>query len=167
MTAYNPLDILKEAILLERRGRAFYEQVASQAHNAAVRGFFQNMADEEHRHMQILDAHFRAYAETETFAGFDAQTAEKVPVADLVLSDTLKQQIAAAGFEAAAISAAMLLEEQAVTLYADRARLATDRNEKALFRWLADWEHGHLTYLADLDREIKKQIWHDRQFWPF
>jgi len=165
MTAYKPLDILKEAILLERRGRAFYEQLGSQARNAAVRGFFQNMAEEEHRHMQILDVHFRAYAATEKFAGFDAQTAEKVPVADLVLSDTLKQQIAAAGFEAAAISAAMLLEEQAVTLYADRARLATDPNEKALFRWLADWEHGHLTYLADLDRAIKKQIWHDRRFW--
>jgi rubrerythrin len=167
MPRYNPLDILKEAILLERRGRAFYEKVATQSHNEAVRGFFQNMADEEHRHMQILEAHFKAYSETEKFAGFDVQTAGKVPVADLVLSGTLKAQIAAAGFEAAAISAAMVLEEQAVTLYADRAIQATDPNEKALFRWLADWEHGHLTYLADLDQEIKKQIWHDRQFWPF
>lgn len=167
MSSYNPLDVLKEAILLERRGRAFYEQVALQAHNPAVRGFFQNMAYEEHRHMQILEGHFKAYSRDQAFAGFDADSAEKAPAADAVLTDTLKAEIAAAGFEAAAISAAMLLEEQAVNLYADRSMQAKDPNEKALYRWLTDWEHGHLTYLAALDREIKKQIWHDRQFWPF
>lgn len=167
MPNHNPLDILKEAILLERRGRAFYQTVAAQSGNDTVREFFQTMADEEHRHMQILEAHYKTYSETQKFAGFDALTADKVPVADLVLSEKLKAQIAAADFEAAAISAAMLMEEQAVTLYADRARLSADPNEKALYSWLAEWEHGHLTYLADLDREIKQQIWNDRQFWPF
>ena len=37
------LDILKEAILLEWRGRAFYRKVADQTQNEAVREFFETM----------------------------------------------------------------------------------------------------------------------------
>ncbi len=161
-----PLEILKEALLLERRGHAFYTQVAAQTRSEAVRTFFKTMADEELGHMRILEEHFKTFTERQHFADVDAGALGKTAVADEVLNDTLKSQIAAAGFEAAAISAAMLMEEQAVSLYADRARSASDPNEKALYRWLAEWEHGHLNFLARMDREIKAEIWEDNRFWP-
>ena len=40
-------DILKSAILLEKRGRAFYENAAQQTSAAVVKRFFEMMADEE------------------------------------------------------------------------------------------------------------------------
>ena len=166
MTTQLPLEILKEALLLERRGNAFYSKVAAQAESDAVRSFFKTMADEELRHMMILEAQFKAYSEQRQFSDVDPQALGATAMADAVLTDDLKAAIAAAGFEAAAISAAMLMEEQAISLYADRARSASDPNEKILYRWLAEWEHGHLHFLAQMDREIKAQIWEDNHFWP-
>ena len=166
MSAQLSLEILKEALLLERRGNAFYNKVAAQAQSDAVRSFFKTMADEELHHMAILEEQFKAYSEKQQFADVDALLLGETAMADAVLTDDLKAEIAAAGFEAAAISAAMLMEEQAVSLYADRARGASDPNEKALYRWLAEWEHGHLNFLARMDREIKAEIWEDNHFWP-
>lgn len=166
MSTQLPLEILKEALLLERRGNAFYKKVAGQSQSETVRSFFKTMADEELSHMAILEEQFKTYSEKQQFADVDPQSLGKTVVADAVLTDSLKADIAAAGFEAAAISAAMLMEEQAINLYADRARGASDPNEKALYRWLAEWEHGHLSFLAKMDREIKAEIWEDNHFWP-
>ena len=161
------LDILKEAILLERRGRAFYQKVADQAQNEAVRSFFETMVAEENLHMRILGDQLKSYRANQTFAPLAAGDAQSQPLPDLVLSEEVKKQIAGADFEAAAISAAMLMEERAVKLYGDRANATGDDQEKTLYQWLSDWEKGHLAFLADLDRELKEAIWEDNQFWPF
>jgi rubrerythrin len=161
------LDILKEGILLERRGRALYQQAANQSQNTAVRDFFQMMADEEEHHMRILERQFKTYSEQHQLDDLDTETAGQKTAVDHVLTPALKTSIAAAGFEGAAIAAAMLIEEQSVSLYSDRARLSTEPREKALFRWLAEWEHDHLTFLVNLERDIREQVWNDRRFWPF
>lgn len=161
------LDILKEAILLERRGQAFYQKVAAQAQNEAVREFFETMVAEEKHHMHILTEQLKSYQSDQTFAALDAGDAQSQPLPDLVLSEDVKKQIAAADFEAAAISAAMLMEERAVKLYSDRAAATSDDQEKALYQWLTDWEKGHLAFLSNLDQELKTAIWNDNQFWPF
>ncbi len=161
------LDILKEAILLERRGRAFYQKVAAQAQNGAVREFFETMVAEENEHMRILTEQLKSYRTTQSFIPLDDKDTAGQPLPDLVLSDEVKQQIATADFEAAAISAAMLMEERAVNLYGQRAETTDDAQEKALYTWLAGWEKGHLSFLADLDQELKEVIWNDNQFWPF
>ncbi len=166
MLTENTLDILKEAILLERRGHAFYQKIADHARNNTVREFFQIMADEELRHIKILEDQFKGYQKNARFDDFDTQAIKEPSIASLVISDDLKAKIAAAGFEAAAISAAMFMEEQAISLYGERARRGEDPRERALYRWLADWEHGHLVFLAKLDREIKAGIWEDNRFWP-
>lgn len=161
------LDILKEAILLERRGRAFYQKVAAQAQNEAVCEFFETMVAEENHHMEILGNQLKSYRADQSFAPLSAGEAQSQPLPDLVLSDEVKKQIAGADFEAAAISAAMLMEERAVKLYGDRATATDNAEEKALYQWLADWEKGHLAFLADLDKALKDAIWEDNQFWPF
>ncbi|MDA8139000.1 MAG: ferritin family protein [Desulfobacteraceae bacterium] len=160
------LEILKEAILLERRGHAFYQKMADHARNNATREFFQVMANEELRHQKVMEAQFKSYKEKARFTEVELTAGADPALSDLVLTDTLKAKIAAAGFEAAAISAAMHMEEETISLYAHRAVAAQDPKEKALFRWLADWEYSHLTFLAKLDREIKASIWEDNHFWP-
>jgi rubrerythrin len=84
-----------------------------------------------------------------------------------VLSDEMKSQISAAGFEAAATSAAMDFEAKAVELYSSRAASAADVNEKALYGMLAEWERGHHQWLARIDKELREQVWLDNNFWPF
>ena len=167
MTTLKTIDILKEAILLEKRGRTFYRTVAEQSHNSAVKEFFETMADEEAHHIRILENQFAAYSRNQQFLPLSSAEKEHAQAAQMVLDENLRRQIAAADFEAAAISAAMLMEERAIALYSERAGSAQDPAEEALYLWLADWEQGHLSFLARLDQEIKETIWNDRQFWPF
>lgn len=167
MPVHSPLEILKEAILLEKRGQAFYAHASDSSTHAAVKEFFHAMAEEERRHIDLLGEQFKAYTQHQQFIAFEEQVIGQPPLADRVFTDDLKTRISGAGFEAAAISAAMLMEEKAIVLYAGRAKIAEDPMEKALYRWLAEWEQGHLTFLARLDQEIKESLWQDNQFWPF
>jgi rubrerythrin len=79
----------------------------------------------------------------------------------------MKNKISAAGYEAAAISAAIDMEKKAIEVYSNQAEISTDPNEKKLYNWLADWEKGHLKILSDLDNELRDKIWYDNHFWPF
>ena len=161
------LDILKQAILLERRGMAFYGKVAEQAENQAVRDVFELMADEERKHIHTLSEQFKAYHQNKTFIPKTYSEPEGNRVASKVLNKDIKANIAAAGFEAAAISAAISMEEQAIQLYSESARNTTDVDAKALYEWLARWERGHLRMLFDIDKSLKEYIWFDNQFWHF
>jgi len=161
------IDILKNAILLEKRGQAFYSQVARQATGAAVKEFFEMMADEEVKHIRVLADQAKAYKTNKAFNPGDFDEAHYGAVAADVLNAQLKKEISAAQYEAAAISAAMSMEEKAIKLYSGRAAETDDPNEKALYSWLARWEEQHLHFLSEIDREVTEQIWYDNSFWPF
>lgn len=160
-------DILKSAILMEKRGHAFYEKVAQQTTGKAVSRFFEMMAGEEKNHIRILSKQFKAYQDNEQFKFGEFDDHQTSDIADQALSKEIKSEITAADYEAAAISAAMSMEEKAVKLYTDRAAAATDPTEKALYDWLAKWERQHLDFLADINRELTEDIWYDTKFWPF
>jgi rubrerythrin len=160
-------DILKRAILLEKRGQAFYDNVARQASADAVKRFFETMAAEEENHIRILSEQFKAYQGNKQFNAGQFDEQQGSDIASQILSKQIKSEISAADYEAAAISAAMSMEEHAVKLYSGRAAAATDPNEKALYNWLAKWETQHLNFLADIDRELTEDIWYDQSFWPF
>jgi rubrerythrin len=151
------IEVLKMALLLERQAKAFYEQVAEQTRIPAVRELFGTLATEEQKHAEIL-------AER-------GATEPPGPAPDslskMVLSAEIRRQIGAASYEAAAISAAIDMENRAVALYSQRAGEATDPAERAMYQWLADWERGHQRFLARLHQELLEEIWQDSGFWPF
>jgi rubrerythrin len=166
--ASTTLDILKAAILLERRGKAFYESVAEKAQGEAVQEFFTMMAKEEEEHVRQLSEQYVAYQKDGKFGTAEYTSAEvdKHEAATRVLSEKLKQQISAASFEAAAIAAALQMEKRAIELYAGRAKTAEDPDERALYKWLSTWEGGHLDFLNEIDRELTEKVWGDNSFWP-
>jgi rubrerythrin len=165
MTDNSALDILKNAILLEKRGQSFYQTAANQSQNSDVREFFETMAAEEVQHVKILSDQFKALKETGKFK--TADRSQMSAISQNVLTPEVMARIAAADFEAAAISAAMLMEERAISLYAQRGGETQDPQEKKLYGWLADWEKEHLEFLAGIDAELRERIWNDRGFWPF
>lgn len=166
MPTSNPLDILKSALLLEQRGKAFYQKAAESADSQAVRDFFEKMAADEISHVKILSDQYKTFKAEGKFAA-RAQDDALDNVADSVLTSELKERIKASGFESAAISAAMGIEERAIKLYSQRADATDDPQEKALYQWLAEWETQHLEYLSRIDKEITESIWNDNSFWPF
>ncbi len=158
-------DILKSAILLELKGEAFYRKVAESTDNPGIKNIFSIMAKEEVLHTKILREKYSELTRNNKISAH--KLPEEDTVANTVLSESMKSQIAGAGFEAAAISAAIDMESKAIKLYSESAENAADPNEKMLFEWLADWERGHHKLLYDLDNDLKERIWNDNQFWPF
>ncbi len=161
------LTILKSAILLEKKGKAFYEKMADQATNDAINGFFNMMAGEEENHIDIFSAQYKQYQSSQQFSKINYPEHAVDAVASGVLTREITTKIAAAGFEAAAISAAMSMEERAIQLYSKRAGETQDTQEKSLYEWLASWETTHLELLSKIDRELTESIWHNNYFWPF
>lgn len=155
-------EALQEALLLEARGKAFYEGMATQATDPGVRSLFLFLAAEEEKHLAELAMRADAHARGEGFAA-----APPGDIAGEVIDPALEVEAAGAGFEAAAISAAIALEERAVEAYERRAAATPDPEERTFWIWLADWERRHLHLLAGLDDELREQVFADQQFWPF
>jgi rubrerythrin len=167
MTEDKTTRILKNAILLEKKGQIFYKKVAQQTSRSGVKRLFEMLADEEEKHIQTLAEQFKNYQTQKKFDPHLFGNDHPSDIATAVLSQEIKAEISAADYEAAAISAAMAMERSAIKLYSDRAADATDSTEKKLYQWLADWENRHLSFLADIDRELTENIWYDQNFWPF
>lgn len=160
-------DILKTAILLEHRGKAFYTTAARETKSEAVREFFTMMAEEETAHIEFLSRQFAEFEKSGVFA----KNIMNKPVTDsdtsTILSEKIIKEISAAGFEAAAISAAIDFENRAIDVYQGQANSTVDPNEKEMYQMLADWERTHFQMLYKIDEDLRHQIWQDNNFWPF
>lgn len=166
MAETKELEVLKTALLLERQGQALYGHVAATTRSPAVARIFRVMAAEETTHEQYLSRQFSRYSADATFL---EETPAEAPqhLARAVLAPEVRAQISASGYEAAAISAAIEMENRAVRVYSQRAEATKDPGEKRLYEWLAQWERGHLAFLAGLSDELREEIWNENGFWPF
>lgn len=165
METTKTLEILKQAILLEKRGKAFYTTAAEKSDDPDVKHIFTAMAEEETEHVKFLAKQYKSYEEGGKFA--DMEVPADSTIADEVLSEKMAEKINAASFEAAAIASAIEMENKAIALYDGRAKEADDPEEKKFYNWLADWERGHHQVLYKLDQELKEKVWNDNSFWPF
>lgn len=161
-------DILKQAIIMEYRGKSLYAKVAEQTDSEAVKKIFSIMADEEQTHIDFLKKQYAFYQKEGRFDRNQLEQASgEEAIANTILTDEIKKDISGAGFEAAAISAAIDMETKSVEVYTARAAEADDPNERELYQWLADWEKGHHRLLIDLNKQLTEQVWYDNNFWPF
>ena len=160
------IEVLKTALLLERQGKAFYSKVAEDSQSPAVRNLFTIMAEEEEKHIEYLSKQFSAFSADAAFTDVEPAAATQSALKE-ILSSEVRQQISAASYEAAAVSAAMAMEDRAVKTYTARAQESDDHLEKRMYEWLAQWEQGHLRFLAEINDELLEDIWHQSNFWPF
>jgi len=160
------IDILKEAILLERKGKAFYTSAARTSESKSAQKIFEMMAEEEDEHINFLTKQYKNYITNNEFLVVEEHH-EEDDAANEILTEKIKKEINAASFEAAAISAAIDFENRAIAIYSGRAKEATNAKEKEMYQILADWESGHHNLLHKLSEDLKEQIWNDNNFWPF
>ena len=160
------LEILKNAILMERQGKAFYEHVASSTKSDAVRNIFAFMAKEEQLHIDQLSEQYLHFLKDNSFKVKEFPMGNTGFV-EKILTKGICNQISVASFEAAAISAAIDFENKAIEVYTQSALGAQEAAQRAIFSWLAEWEKGHHRILNQLNDELKESIWFDNKFWPY
>ncbi len=163
MAESKSMNILKNAILLEKRGKALYESFARHTSIKDVSDFFTMMAEEEQRHIELLSEQFKHFNKTGSFMN---QYLEGDSTIDRILTTRIVASIGTADFEAAAVSAAINMEQKAVRVYSEQAEAAEDTEEKKLYRWLSEWEKKHLEFLQTIDEQLRENIWFDNHFWP-
>lgn len=163
MAESKSMNILKNAILLEKRGKALYESFARHTSIKDVSDFFTMMAEEEQRHIELLSEQFLHFNKTGSFMN---QYLEGDSTIDRILTTRIVASIGTADFEAAAVSAAINMEQKAVRVYSEQAEAAEDTEEKKLYRWLSEWEKKHLEFLQTIDEQLRENIWFDNHFWP-
>ena len=151
------------ALLLEMRAQVFYSSVAGQAKDTKVQAVFAHMAEEEHAHADFIKAHIASLEKDGTFADVDTHS----EAVEEVLDAKTRVEIIAAGYEAAAISAAIALEEKAVVFYTELEDRASDPEERKFYNWLANWERKHMVQLQEIDKALREEIWNDNNFWPY
>ena len=159
-------DILKKAIVLEQQGQSFYRSVAQHTQSDAVRNIFDIMAKEEKKHEDALVKQYKRYEESGGFQ-FEGILGSQEEFSSKVLNEDVRNQIEAAGYEAASISAAIQLEKKTIDLYESRKQETDDPEEKKLYAELARWENQHANYLNDIYNELLEDVWNDQNFWPF
>lgn len=165
MSTQRALEIIRQALLLEKRGKSFYSKVAEHTQHSAVRAFFSNMAEEEQVHIDLLLKHYKSLKDVGSFVAGVSE--DPLKTAGEVINHDIIMQITGADYESAAISAAINMEERAIKVYSERAESATDAEEKKLYSWLAEWERSHLHQLLEIDRIVTERIWADNSYWPF
>jgi rubrerythrin len=159
------LNAIKEAILLEKRGQVLYRSVAERTESPTVREVFTKMAEEEEKHEETLKLHYSSLVSSGKLAAITGlgQVADHTGE---IVTDKVRKEIKAAGYEAAAIAAAIALEKEAERFYLEKRDIAESTVERELFDWLATWEHGHMELLASMDRALMEDIWFENSFWP-
>ena len=162
------LEILKMAILMERRGKEFYNTVAGHTQNEQVKNIFSIMAKEEQLHIEQLSQQYKEYQKSGQFIlqSHEANENEET-IANMVLNPEVRKSLSAASYEAAAINAAIDMENKAIEVYSKRAEETTDAYEKELYTWLANFERDHHKILHNLNKELMEEVWYDNNFWPF
>ena len=165
MTEDKTLDIVKNAILLEHKGKALYESVVATTEFEAVKELFSMLMHEEENHIKVLN---EQYSRLSKGGDYDVSGLESshAAAAHEVLNKAIVENIFGAGYEAAVISAALEFEKNAVRYYSQQASQAASEEERKLYLWLSDWEKTHMLMLAQIDNEVKEKIWFDNQFWP-
>jgi rubrerythrin len=159
------IEIIKGAILMENRGMAFYNAVAQATPNISVREIFRSMALEEKKHIQMLSDQYISLTKNGKMIPMD-WSEKPMDFSTQIITKKIRESVSGAGYEAAAIGAALAMEEQAIKFYSARAETTSDKNEEELYQWLANWEKTHLDVLVAIDNELKEAVWFDNKFWP-
>ena len=165
MAAAKSLDILKGAILLEKRGKSLYDSVLKTSESERVKELFNILSREEDKHIDVLTKQFSRITKGKSFDIGELEK-EHATTYEAIITDEIVKGISAAGYEAAVIAAALEFEKNAVKFYSEHAASADSEQEKKLYLWLTEWEKNHMLMMARLDKELKEKIWYDNQFWP-
>ncbi len=158
MEHHNILEILRDAMELEREGARYYTKAAKHTKLDSSRKVFKKLAVDEMSHLDKLEQVFDEFCENNEWM-VEADVA--LPVSkELDTSDVFEEDKIAGEFdETQAVELAISAEKNSINLY--RTALKECKPEHAagckLFKWLVEFEKTHVEELKKLKAEISKR----------
>ena len=161
------LEAVKTAIITELRGLEIYAAAAERTTDASAKLMFQSLADDERLHKEFLEKNYRSVLQEGVWAvPATPQNLTPLDHSDIVTPEFLKR-VKGGSFEMAVIAAGVELERSAIEYYRAAAEACPDETVAATFRFLSDWEKGHLESLSELERRMRDQYFAELGFSPF
>jgi rubrerythrin len=146
------LNVLRDAMELERRGHAFYLQAAESTTAPRGKSTFLTLARDELDHLNLLDEAFRSLLRDGTMPRMPepSDAAPSAPPKRPTVFPSPKeaaQEIRVTAGEVDALKRGMEAEQDSIALYSQELARAETEDEKQLFGSLVAVEQGHLTIL--------------------
>jgi rubrerythrin len=143
-----------------------YEGAAAQS-EGEVREFFKERAEEEKKHYNYLLGYYKKMT---TNLNPERNAAAELSGGDWrssIMSEAFYRRIAGSRQLTAAVSAAALLEMNAIRHYRECAENATELALKDFFGVLVEWEERHYHDLIKIQEESERYYWDINNFEPF
>ena len=141
MKAEDAKKIISTVIDREVEAYTFYKSVADRAKNKVLKDLFAELAGEEKKHREFLQGMLTKDVSKMKFdASHDYKVADALPAPALSVSMKPIEGIVVA----------IKKELEAMQMYSQLAKLATDNETQLLFSQLANMERGHKARLEDI-----------------
>ncbi len=153
--AQKALEILQDAINMEKDGHKFYLKAASDSKSSLARNLFEVMAKEEIVHQEVISEIYEELKEGNQWpdskiAMVHAENAENIFSA--ALKGSRQQEAASDDLEAVGI--ALKMEEKSFKLYSERAKETDLSAEAEFYQALAHEEQKHIISLCDTEEYL-------------
>ncbi len=154
-------DILRRAYQVEVDGQTFYSMAAERAAGKpAVQRLFARLADDERQHQEYLHEVASHYRDKDrkplTLPGAVPDRSE---FSAALFTDEVRRQAEGADFETAVLSLGLSIERNAIAVYTDAAKSATDEQLRGFYQFLAIWERQHRIALQNAYRAVRADFW--------
>jgi rubrerythrin len=160
------LEAVKTAIITELRGLEIYKAAAERTTDVSARLMFESLANDEAHHKDFLEKNFRSLLEKgEWSVPATPENLSPLDDSDVITPQFLKR-VKGGAFEMAVVAAGCELEMSAINFYNKAAGECPDEESSKVFRFLADWEKGHLEALSELQDRMKDQYFAEQGFAP-
>ena len=156
---YAGSEVLRMAVEIEKKGKAFYDGVVRSVKDERARDIFQYLSDEEVEHERVfrkmldeVEAKTEAspYDDTETTLYFKSLIDKKIfPSAGE--GEAMKEEM---GNPAAAIRVALSLEKDAVLFFNELLRITEEKDRKAVERIIEE-ERDHIQRILRLKADLQ------------
>ncbi len=168
MTKDTIFEIIQKAYQIEVDGYTFYSMTAERAEKEAVQELFGKLASDEVQHQAFLKSVAGRYDEkgVEAFR-LDLRSPEIRSINQAVFTARFREQAASTDFELGVLSIGMTLETNAVKYFSTAAEQATEKEVKAFYQFLADWEKQHYDALQALFNAVRAEHMASSSFSPF
>ncbi len=139
------MNAIQIAIKMETDAISFYKEAAEKAQHPVGKKMFLSIADDEKRHLQILESIFK---------GVDITMKDVNPMQNIQSiferhKDDMAERVPATANEMDALKVAMDMEKEGIEFYKKAAAEATSEKEKALFERLVKEEEKHYQVFAN------------------
>jgi rubrerythrin len=144
------IDVLAEALKLERDGQEFYTKMVGQVLDEAGKAMFQQLADDEVNHYNYIERQYKALQEGKGWSTIpEMALVDSIDAISLVFPSGEKaiQDLPAEPTEEDALLFGLGIEDKSFKLYHSSAERADDPEAKKLFLQLSGAERRHFEIL--------------------